>query len=802
MKMNRILVCCAGLLLSIGTAHAAPGGPVSLDGKWQLSFWPQPAKAVTDPAVMKGLDMKTIPATVPGNVELDMLAAGLIDDPMVGSNVNKLRPYEGYQWCYARTFPTPELAPGQRAELWFGGIDCLADVWVNGVHVGSADNMLIDHSFDVTDQLAPSGDNTLQVILRSAVIAGQDDLLGTFSIGNFPSEESVFTRKAPHGYGWDILPRLVSAGLWRSVELRTVDPARITDVFWMTAGVDVPNRKARIFVDFQTKLPFDQLDKAKVVFTLERNGKQVYRGERVLFTYAGRQIIELDDADFWWPRGYGEPALYDATTELVDADGSVLQADRKRIGLRTVQLELSDINLPDERGKFCFVVNGEKIFIRGTNWVPIDALHSRDAALLDDAMQLVVDLNCNMIRCWGGNVYEDNRLFDLCDENGIMVWQDFAMGCTFYPQREEFTRALQKEILSVVLKLRSHPSLALWAGNNEDDAALRWSLAPFDIDPNKDAVTRQVIPAVLYEFDPTRPYLPSSPYYSEAVWKKGSGDDFLPENHLWGPRGYYKDKFYTDAKCTFVSEIGYHGCPNRGSLEKMMTKESVYPWEKGGRQWNDEWITKSVRRFPGWGQTNDRNNLMINQVNILFGSVPDDLDDFIFASQSVQAEAMKYFVEMWRGRKGERTGIIWWNVRDGWPVISDAVCDYYNSKKLAYYFLQNVQKNVCLFINDPVDGSYPLVAVNDTREPASGTVTVTDVATGKEVFKGSFHVGANGRQTVASLPETDGQGLLLIRYETGGETLFNHFLYGKPPYKLKEYRGWLDKTKLYTNRDK
>lgn len=228
-----------------------------------------------------------------------------------------------------------------------------------------------------------------------------------------------------------------------------------------------------------------------------------------------------------------------------------------------------------------------------------------------------------------------------------------------------------------------------------------------------------MIPEVLYEFDGTRPYLPSSPYYSEAVWEKGSLEQYLPENHLWGPRGYYKDKFYTTAPCTFVSEIGYHGCPNRSSLEKMMTAEGLYPWTEG-RQWNDEWITKSTRRFVAWGPTMDRNNLMLNQVNILFGSVPDDLDEFVFASQSVQAEAMKYFVEMWRGRKFERTGIIWWNVRDGWPIVSDAVVDYYGSKKLAYYFLSNVQKNVCVFVNDPVDGAYPLVAVNDTRHPGRG----------------------------------------------------------------------------------
>lgn len=160
--------------------------------------------------------------------------------------------------------------------------------------------------------------------------------------------------------------------------------------------------------------------------------------------------------------------------------------------------------------------------------------------------------------------------------------------------------------------------------------------------------------------------------------------------------------------------------------------------------WNDEWMTKAVRIFPHEPKQGGRNNLMTNQVKLVFGEVPKELDDFIFASQSVQAEAMKFFVEMWRGDKPERSGIIWWNIRDGWPILSDAVVDYYNSKKLAYYFIQNVQHNACVFINDAQDNMHPLVAVNDTRQPAEGSVEVIDVASGDRIYKGSFSIEANG----------------------------------------------------------
>ena len=260
-----------------------------------FSFWPQAGEAVLSPEGLEKTEATTIPATVPGNVEIDMEAAGLIPDPRVGATVNDLRKYEGYQWCYSRRFSAPELRPGQQAELVFGGIDCVGEIWVNGVHVGSSDNMLIEQRFDVTDCLKAGDGNLVQVILRPVVLESQKYLLGTFSMGNFASEESVYMRKAPHMYGWDIMPRLVSAGLWRDVTLEILEPLRFTDVTWVTTNVDTATRNVRLFVDFQTKLPFDQFDKARVRFTLSREGKQVYQGERILFTHAGRQIIELPE---------------------------------------------------------------------------------------------------------------------------------------------------------------------------------------------------------------------------------------------------------------------------------------------------------------------------------------------------------------------------------------------------------------------------------------------------------------------------------------------------------------------------
>lgn len=783
------------LIMTLVTATNIHGtSPISLNGKWSLHFWPQPEIPVRSPGEMNNVTYKTIPANVPGNIELDLLAAGLIKDPMIGNNLWEMRPYEGYQWCYARSFATPDFGPEQKIFLKFGGIDCLADIWLNGKKVGSADNMLIEHTFDITPFLTANRDNELQIIIRSAVIESQKYFVSTLGPkGTNANVESENIRKAPHSYGWDILPRLVSSGLWRNVELQVIDPIHFTDVYWMTSRVDVPGKSAHIIVDYQLKLPFTELDRHDVQIRLSRKGKEVYRTSRKLYTHVSRHMFTLNDVDFWWPRGYGDAALYEAELSVVDKNGRILAQDKKNIGIRTVKLEYTEVTTPENPGEFCFKVNGEKIFAKGSNWVPIDALHSRDASLLSGVMEMAVDLNCNMIRCWGGNVYEDHAFYDICDANGILVWQDFSMGCTVYPMNDDFAEKIRKETESVVVKLRNHPSIALWAGNNENDDAFNWNFRDFNIDPNKDRISREVIPAVIYEFDPTRTYLPSSPYHTPASYALGNRDDLLPERHLWGPRGYYKAPFYTNVDAHFVSEIGYHGCPNRESLEKMFDKEFVYPWKKGTFEWNDQWQTKASRYHQFSDQTIERNNLMINQIRELFGDVPTDLDQFIFASQVVQAEAKKYFIEFWRSDKFDRTGILWWNLRDGWPVVSDAITDYYNSKKLAYYYIKRVQYDACVVIRDAQDGNHPLIAVNDTRKEKSGTVTVRDIDSNEILFSGKFIIPVNGKTVIGYIPQVEKQSMWLIEYTIDNEQYVNHYLSGKAPFRLKEYQAWYKK---------
>lgn len=761
---------------------------VSLDGEWKLVYGQYNSDAPENPDELKSKNWPMILATVPGNVELDLFKAGVIANPEIGNHIYDLRKYEAYQWWYSRTFKTPQFEKGERVEMVFNGLDCFGMIWVNGKLAGESDNMLVEQRFDVTNLLVPKGENTVYVRINPAVREAQKYINGAVGSRKFFRVEQEHVRKAPHMYGWDIMPRLVSAGLWRSVHLDVKKTTRFEQVYWMTNTVDVSLKKAEMLLDWQFSTDYPTIDGLTMEVSLNLEGKTFYEKSFPLYTHCSRQRIQLENVDFWWPRGYGNPTLYDATIRIVDEKKNVLDESKQKVGIRTADLIYTDMTTPENPGEFVFKINGEKVFVRGTNWVPLDAFHSRDKSHLQNAIAMITDLNCNMIRCWGGNVYEDNDFFDLCDKNGIMVWQDFALAGTPYPQDRDFAEKIREEAISVVLKLRKHPSLVLWCGNNEIDIALGWSYKK-PVDPGRDILSREILPRVIWEFDPIRTFLPSSPYGSEEYFKQGNNTAIMPQVHLWGLRGDYKTPFYTQVNAHFVSEIGYHGCPNRSSLERMFDSEYVYPWTDGWN-WNDEWQTKAVRSHPESTLTSGRNNLMINQVKILFGECPKDLDQFIFGSQVVQAEAMKFFVEMWRMSKFSKTGIIWWNLRDGWPIISDAVVDYYNSKKLAYYYIKQVQHNACVMVGDPQNGNHPVMAVNDTREEKSGKVTIKDADSGEAVFSAVFTIPVNGKTWIGNIPETGKQAMWLIEYTIENEKFTNHYLAGRAPFKLADYQKW------------
>ena len=762
---------------------------------WTLYFGQQDKNAPATPDELLTSNFQKIHAKVPGNVEIDLQNAGIIENPETGNHVYKLRKYETHQWWYHCTFNSPKIPEGHRVDLCFEGIDCIADIWLNHEKIGRVENMFVEHEFEVTDLLKK--ENELFVCIYSPVLEGRKyerefwgvryDALGG---------ESVNIRKAAHSYGWDILPRLVSAGIWKDVKLKIIPPTHFRTVYWVTKSVNAEEKTASLYVDWEFATEQLNVDDLMLKIKIADRNKTVFEESFHIYSTVFRnRINDLQNIDFWWPRGYGDAHLYNAVLQILDSDGNILAENKQRIGIRTAKLVNTDASTRENPGEFVFEINHEKIFVKGTNWVALDALHSRDKRHIQPCIDMLVELNCNMIRMWGGNVYEQDEFYDQCDEHGIMVWHDFMMGCTMYPQDEGFLKKIEEEAAKAIRRIRHHPSLVLWAGNNENDVSLEWENDQPHIDPNTDVISRQLLPAMVRRLDPKTPYLPSSPYISSEAFRLAGNridQDYAPEQHLWGPRGYYKAPYYTENIARFVSEIGYHGCPNRESLEKMFDPGFIYPWtNKTDFLWNDQWQTKAVRSHPYATETIKRNDLMTNQIKCVFTEVPTELDKFIQASQIIQAEAKKYFIEFWRMNKGERNGILWWNLRDGWPVISDAIVDYYYSKKLAYHYIKRVQTDVCVMIGDDKENGHPVVIVNDTLKEVEGHFSIKDVDSKKVLLNKSFQVGRNGKLEEGFLPTSKEPQLWLIEWAIGNATYFNHYFAYQPQVDLEIYLKWL-----------
>ena len=771
---------------------------ISLDGDWQLTYFSEGAWQIPHPDDLTSVSVDPVVARVPGNVELDLVDAGVIPDPFYASNIRRLRPFEPYEWWYTREFVVPEGAADRRWDLVFGGLDTLATVWVNGVEVGQAANMLIEHRFDVTASLRPGEVNQIAVRLCSAVNRARRFQYDAASMSWERREEGLFIRKAPHVWGWDIMPRAVSAGIWRSVWLEEHPPTAIEQLYYWT--IDVAPEGAMLGVRFQFRTDAPAIDGLSMHFRGVCS-EHTFEFEWPVEFIAGGCHIPVPGARLWWPKGYGEPDVYTVTAQLCQGD-RVLAERVDRLGLRKLVLERTEtagatwsppaagqgsvrVDAPlDPENHFVFVVNREPIMIKGANWVPLDAFHSRDAERVEQAVALFDDLGCNMIRCWGGNVYEDQRFFDLCDEKGILVWQDFSFACCRYPQTDEFLVQVRQEAQAVVEKLRNHPSLALWCGDNEIDAAY----VAGGLSPEQNRLTREVIPQVVHRCDPHRPYVPSSPYVPPAVASQPGSDMHTPEQHLWGPRGYFKSPFYTQHSAHFIGEIGYHGCPNVSSIRRFISPEKLWPWQD-----NDEWQVHAVYHWQHSAIDRDRIALMANQVQELFGVIPDDLETFALASQITQAEAKKFFIESTRLRKWRTSGILWWNVIDGWPQFSDAVVDYYFGQKLAYHYIRRLQRPVCVIVGEPGPGKYlPVVVSNDSREPAEVRYRVWDADNAETEVEGSFTVPANQNWQVDRIRiYASDQRLYLIEWQVNGKLYGNHYLAGGPPFSLERYCAWL-----------
>ena len=753
------------------TDHGLPA--LSLDGAWRLQHFDDGVGANSGVYRAECDDSEWLPATVPGQVQADLHAGGLIPDPFFGLNYEQCLWVEQKEWWYRRCFiPRRDELPGRRIELTFGGLDTFATVYLNGEKLGESANMWVPVVFDVTDRLRWDELNVLAIRLRSSFAAVQDAMAADDTpeaSAFFSPRERLYARKAQMSYGWDISPRIVSVGIWRPVNLVAVPAVAIRD-FW-TWTESASEEKATLGFEINCENLTDQALEVDCTLQAACENSAIVWEERLSLA-PGRQVLRgsLDIASplLWWPHEVGPQHLYRGTVSVAVA-GDVFHVKHCAFGIRKVDLVLKEPATGENR--FHFTVNGVPVFIRGTNWMPTDAMFFRETRdRVRAVLELVRDCHNHMVRIWGGGVYESAGFYELCDELGIMVWQDFMYACGLYPQNEAFLAQARAEAEWVVPALRGHPCLVLWAGDNENDCAYGWS----EGEPDrylKNRITRQVLPEVCARLDPTRPYIPSSPYNPSGHGDPNSADE--GDVHLWDHSKRPRDPMYFQDRSKFLSEIGRICAANLSTTRRFLAPEDQWPPQ------NQAW-----EHHVGTIPTCDFERRLKTDLGIrnLIGRDAESLEEYIAASQYGQAWCLGEWIERARRRKPECSGILWWNIFDNWPQHVDAVVDYYFGKKVGYAAVQRACRPLLPSICR-ADDALEVWLLNDLLGPSSGmlTLSVHDLSGSSYIARVEpVAVAANTSACVARIPlaelgdlDADAQYLHVLYEPTDGDAIEN-----------------------------
>jgi beta-mannosidase len=687
-----------------------------------------------------------LPATVPGCVHTDLLANHKIADPFVGMNEKDQQWIDKEDWEYRTTFTADDaLLARERVELDFLGLDTYAEVFVNGAPVLTADNMFRSWRVAVKSHLH-AGENTLLIRFRSPIkhVMPAYERLGYILPANNDQATpmvSMYTRKAPYHYGWDWGPRFVTSGVWRPVRLEAWDAARIDDVHALQTSLT----DARATLRVTTTIVASHAGRAQLRLSLAGGGPLAEAGAPLK---AGRNDIDVDVAierpERWWPNGLGAPHLYTIAAELSVA-GVVRDTRTVRVGLRTLEV----IHRDDKDGKsFTVEVNGAPVFMKGANYIPSDSF--LDRVTFDRYRFLVksaADTHMNMLRVWGGGIYEDDRFYDLCDEMGILVWQDFMFACAMYPGDAPFIENVRQEAIENVRRLRNHPSLALWAGNNEMEVAWKewgWQ-AKFHLNKAaQDKIWRaykrvfyDVLPKVVAEEDPGRFYTRSSPSANDdriQANKVGYGD-----MHYWGV--WHAEAPYTDYgpnTSRFMSEYGFQSFPELPSVARYATPAD-YDIESP--------VMLSHQRHP-------RGNPLVRTYMDRDFRKPKDFASFLYMSQVLQATVIGYAAEAHRRRMPYNQGSLYWQLDDCWPVASWAGIDYFGRWKALHYAARRFFAPILLSTVEEA-GEIHVYGVSDLRAPTRGQLTLRLVDfEGRELWRQASDVtlAANASAVLSTWP--------------------------------------------------
>ncbi len=683
--------------------------------KWSLSNWKFKASE----------DNNWLPAQAPGCVHTDLLRNGVIAAPFEGKNEKDLQWIDRKDWEYVTEFDAPkELITHSKLEMVFEGLDTYAEVYLNDTHVLSADNMFRTWKADVKPSLRAEG-NRLRILFRSPIEEGLKKLEAQgygYPASNDDSEIgglgdkklSVFSRKAPYHFGWDWGPRFVTSGICKDIYIHGWTGYRVTDLFIRQEEVTAASARVTAVVEIQS-----EQDGAGELSLSTGEHDWMKRVQLTAGTQTIEWPVEIANPKLWWSRGLGQPNLYTFEAAL-SLKGNETVRRSVRTGLRSVKL----MRNPDERGSsFYFELNGVPVFAKGANHIPNDSFFAEvTAERYRHEIASAAESNFNMLRVWGGGIYEQDIFYGLCDEYGIMVWQDFMFACSMYPGDQAFLDNVRAEAEDNIRRLRNNPCIVLWCGNNEidgawsnfnEDAGWGWKKLYSDELREKlwaayEAVFHQVLPEVVAEFAPGIDYWPSSPMQgiTNNADQHATNDSSHGDIHFWAV--WHSSEPFENYKLNvgrFMSEYGFQSFPEYKTVRSYANDEDMA-------------LDSEVMLHH---QKHGRGNFLIKEYSDKYLKDPKNFVSFLYMSQVLQAESMKMAIEAHRRSKNYCMGTLYWQMNDCWPVASWSSMDYFGRWKAVQYYAKRSFRDVMLSI-DKNEDVMEFHVVSDILEPINGTL--------------------------------------------------------------------------------
>jgi beta-mannosidase len=633
---------------------------LDLTGQWRFKQYPVSARRMRDLDEGDWLN-----CSVPSSIYTSLIEAGIIDRKKLNTNPQDFFQISLEPWIYKKIFDLPDgFLKNEKIELVFEGLDTFAQIWLNGKLLAKTDNMFCEYRFDVAP-IFLSRNNELLVKFDSAVEEGNRLMtrFGLLSKDQCSLPQRAYVRKAQCQFGWDWAPVMPGCGIWKDVRLEAYRAAAIRDVHITTIDCDKSNADIKVSVQIEN---FSSQPLVCNVSISDPTGRNV---EKISLNFSDEHrqasaVINIAQPQLWWPRPYGSQHLYKLTAHLCSGE-KIVDSISKIFGIRTVKLNQT----PDEHGQnFQFEINNQPIYAKGADWIPVSLLIG--SASEDDYKRFLTaaaDANINMLRVWGGGIYEKQDFYNLCDKLGILVWQDFMFACAYYPDRTWFTEMIRKEATQNIVRLRNHPSLVLWCGNNEID----WQHAIGGFAKSKKLygknIYHKILPQLVHELDPDRDYIPSTPLGPS----EGPNEPSIGTVHQWDVWSGLKptDDYLADVP-RFVAEFGFQSLPCKKTVQELLNGDKSHTADF------------SIEKYDYQPNGTGRLHYYINEIF----RPPENIEEYIYLSQVTQARAIRKNVEHLRANSDINSGVLFWQFNDCCPSISWSCMDYEGRKKALYYY--------------------------------------------------------------------------------------------------------------------